>query len=157
MMFIETVKTRAFSKATEVVERVETAILNIYPEELHEKVSIRKFKTEGHLHTPIMVISATLHGKEACESTFNYIIRRLSLEDRKTLEDSLTQRIDDRCVLFVRIDKQASYSQTMQLARNPDMISVQIHIRQYPRCIQAEARKMIIDRLRSSGDSTNAI
>lgn len=156
MIFIEAVKTRAFSKATEVVERVETAILSIYPEEVHEKVSIRKSKTEGHAHIPIIVISAALQGKQACESTFDYIIRRLSLEDRRALEDSLNQRIDDRCVLFIRIDKQASYLQTMQLARNPDMISVQIHIRQYPRCIQADTKKMIVDRLRSVGDSTNA-
>ena len=156
MTFIEMVKARAFSSATEVIERVETAVLNIYPEELRKKVSIRKSKTEGHMHTSIIVISTTLQGKQACESTFDYISRRLSPEDRRTLEDSLTQRIDEQCVLFVRIDKQASYLKTIQLARNPDMISVQIHIRQYPRCIQAEVKKMIVKRLYSVGDSTNA-
>jgi RNA binding exosome subunit len=59
-IFVGKVEARAFSRATEIVERVESAVLNIFPNELLDRVKITRTMTEGHLQVPVVIITATL-------------------------------------------------------------------------------------------------
>ncbi len=151
MSFVAIVETRAYSRATEVSDRVVTASLNLYPENFRQHVGIRRTKTEGHSGNEIVVIESVLKNKTGCESTLDYIFGKLDERDRERLLNSLSRRIDEHCLFFIRIDKQAAFLDNIVLTKGPDVISVQVHIRQYPRCRQENAVAMLEDRLRAAG------
>jgi RNA-binding protein len=147
MSYFAKVEARAFSRATEIVERVNAAVLNIFPEDLHNKVQVTITATEGYNQIPIIVIAARTGDKTSSEAAGNYLLRALSPNDREALMATIRQRLDDRCILFIRLDKQAAYLGHLQLATEPDVISAQVHIRQYPRCNQEKAITFIQERL----------
>ena len=151
-IFVGKVEARAFSRATEIVERVESAVLNIFPTEFLDRVKITRTMTEGHLQIPVVIISATLEGKKRCEHLVTNILSSLSESDKKYLLKSLNRRIDDECIFFLRIDKQAAYLDEIQLARNTDVISVQIHIRSYPRSTKPEAEDLVTKYIKDTGE-----
>jgi RNA binding exosome subunit len=151
MVFVAKIDARAYSRATEVSERVVKAILNLYPEKFRELVNIETEKVEGQSGYNILIIASRLEDKTGSETTLDYIFGRLEERDRRNLSNSLVERIDEKCIFFVRIDKQAAFLNNIGLAKGPDMISVQIHIRQYPKCKQDDVRAMLEDRLQSAG------
>ncbi|MHA2058391.1 MAG: RNA-binding domain-containing protein [Candidatus Thorarchaeota archaeon] len=145
------VEARAYSRATEVSDRVVIAILNLYPEKFRELVELESTKVEGQSGDDILIVESNLKDKAGCKASLDYIFERLDESDRRRLSNSLTRRIDRNCLFFIRIDKQAAFLDDIVLAKGPDVISVQIHIRQYPRCKQEDAVTMLEDRLRSAG------
>ncbi|MHA2142355.1 MAG: RNA-binding domain-containing protein [Candidatus Thorarchaeota archaeon] len=147
MPFVSRIETRAYSRSTEVVERVTEAILNLYPESLHDSITITSESTESHKNTEIIVITAFIESRRQCEMTFARIVESLSERDRKFLRRTLSRRLDDQCVLFLRIDKQASYLGETRLASDSDVISVRVHLREYPRCLRSDAEEFLIDRM----------
>jgi RNA binding exosome subunit len=151
MAFVAKIDARAYSRATEVSERVVKAILNLYPEKFRELVNIETTNVEGQSGHSILIVASRLEDKAGSEMTLDYIFRRLEERDRRSLSNSLLQRIDEKCTFFVRIDKQAAFLNNIGLAKGPDMISVQIHIRQYPKCKQDDVRAMLEDRLQAAG------
>ncbi|MFW9835506.1 MAG: RNA-binding domain-containing protein [Candidatus Thorarchaeota archaeon] len=151
MAFVAKIDARAYSRATEVLERVVEAILNLYPEKFRELVNIETTKVEGQTGHSILIVASKLEDKAGSETTLDFIFGRLEERDRRSLSDSLLHRIDEKCVFFVRIDKQAAFLNNIALAKGPDMISVQMHIRQYPKCKQDDVRAMLEDRLQAAG------
>jgi RNA binding exosome subunit len=151
MSFVAKIEARAYSRATEVPERVVTAILNLYPEKFRELVGFASTKVEGHSGNEILIIESLLEDRMGCEATLDYILGRFEERDRRLLGNSLLQRIDRNCLFFVRIDKQAAFLDAIALAKGPDVISIQVHIRQYPRCKQEDVKTMLEDRLRAAG------
>jgi RNA binding exosome subunit len=145
MPFIGKIEARAYSRGTEIVDRVTEAVLNLYPEELRDSVDVEAESTESHKNTEIIVILASIEKKIHCEQTFTRIIESLSERERKTLRRTLSRRLDDQCVLFLRIDKQASYLGEIRLASNSDVISVRVHLREYPRCLRSDAEVFLTD------------
>lgn len=145
MPFISKIEARAYSRGTEIVERVTEAVLNLYPEELRDSVEIEAESTESHKNTEIIVILVSIEKKAYCAQTFARIIESLSEKERKTLRRTLSRRLDDQCVLFLRIDKQASYLGEIRLASNSDVISVRVHLREYPRCLRSDAEIFLTD------------
>ena len=145
MPFISKIEARAYSRGTEIVERVTKAVLNLYPEELRESVEIETESTTSHKNTKIIIILASIERKLHCEQTFARIIESLSEKERNTLRRTLSQRLDDQCVFFLRIDKQASYLGEIRLASNSDVISVRVHLREYPRCLRSDAEVFLTD------------
>lgn len=151
MPFISRIEARAYSRATELVERVTDAILNIHPEDIRKSVEITKESVDSHKIGEIVVISATLERKDLCELSFIRIIEGLSEQDRKSVKKTLHRRLDDQCILFLRIDKQASFLGETRLAKGSDVISIKIHLRDYPKCRRSDAESFLMDRLSNSG------
>lgn len=145
-MFVNRFEARAHSRATEVIERVQTAVLNLFPESVQESVQIAIETTEGHRQTRIDVLSAVLEDKVACDSTLSFVIEMLSETDRLAIIRSLPLRLDDQCILFLRIDKQESFLGRIQLAKDPDVISVKMHLKQYPRCKPLDVETFLVER-----------
>ena len=156
MPFIDRIEIRAHSRATEVLERVKEAILNLFPEVTKEIVTITSKTTEGHLQIPIVIVTAILEKRKHCEATFSHIIEKLTLTDRMTLARTLDLRLDEKCVLFLRIDKQAAFLNDVRLSTDPDMISVKIHLRQYPRCEREESIEYLEKYLKNHEGASNA-
>ena len=151
MSFVAKVETRAYSRATEVSDKVVAAILNLYPENLRALVKVESTKVEGQSGDEILIVGSMLKDKEGCETTLDYILGKLEGRDRRRLSNSLTRRIDRNCIFFIRIDKQAAFLDKIVLEKGPDVIIVKIHIRQYPRCRQEDVIAMVEDRLRETG------
>jgi len=150
-VFVARIESRAYSRATEVLERVRSALVNLYPEEYRNRLKVKEVRTESHHGVPIIVITATLENKKGCETTLSSIFKRLSTFDKRHIMRTIELRVDDQCTLFLRIDKQISFLEEVKLSDGPDSISVSIHIRQYPRCIQEDAITYIIDCLKENG------
>ena len=151
MSFVAKIEARAYSRATEVPERVIEAVLNLYAEKFRELVQFGSTKVEGHSGDEFLIVESMLKDKTGCEATLDHIFGRLDERDRRHLRNSLLRRIDRNCLFFVRIDKQAAFLEDIKLAKGPDVISIQVHIQQYPKCRQEDARTMLEDRLDSAG------
>ncbi|NWF97132.1 MAG: hypothetical protein HXY34_13400 [Candidatus Thorarchaeota archaeon] len=143
MPFVERITTRAYSRGTEVLSRVQTAVLSLYPEAVRERVDLKVTPTEGHNQSPIMVLSADLRGKKDCHHVLTSILGRLEPSDRQTLMSTLEQRLDENCTLYIRVEKQDAYLGRVRLAVGPDLISIQVHLRDYPRCTPESVRGLL--------------
>ena len=151
MSFIAKIEARAFSRATEITDRVVEAVLNLYPENFRENVEFGETKVEGQSGDEILIVESILDSEPGSEATLDHIFERLGIRDRRRLGNSLDRRLDQNCIFFVRIDKQAAFIDSIELAKGPDVISIQIHIRQYPKCKQNDAIAMLKERLRAVG------
>ncbi|MHA1939129.1 MAG: RNA-binding domain-containing protein [Candidatus Thorarchaeota archaeon] len=148
MPFISRIEARAYSRGTEIIERVTEAVLNLYPEDLRDSIKITTESTESHRNTEIIIIHTFIENRQQCEHAFTLIVESLSKQDRRALRRTLSRRLDDQCVLFLRIDKQASYLGETRLASDSDVISVRVHLREYPRCLRSDAEMFLADRLK---------
>lgn len=128
---------------------MQAALLNLYPESAQKNVRTTVEKVEAHQQGRIVILSSVLEDNKECENAFNVMIDRLSESDRTYIMRTLHLRLDEQCSLFLRIDKQASFLGKMQLATGPDVISVRVHLRQYPRCVPSEAEAFLIELLQS--------
>ena len=151
MTFVAKIKARAYSRATELPERVESAILNLIPEEFQKDVKLNTIGVEGHSGDDKQIVVAQLNNKIGCEATLDYIFSSFNDRDRRRVHNSLLRRLNVNCLFFLRIDKQAAFLGKIALADGPDVISVRIDIKQYPKCRQEDAIAMLENRLQAAG------
>jgi RNA binding exosome subunit len=143
MPFVSRIEVRAYSYATESIDRVRTAVTNVYAEEIRQDLKIEMNKTQSHNQVPIVIISAVLNQKKSCKLTFDYLMRAFPQEDRLEIGRTLYKRISERCVLFLRLDKQEAFLERITLARGPDIVGVKVYLRQYPRCVLDDAIALV--------------
>ncbi len=152
MPFIHKIEARAYARATEVAERVTTAILAIFPEDVRRQVSLSEETVEGQSGDTILIISALLKEREACETTFDTIFQQMDKKDLRSIRRTLDLRVDTNCVFFLRIDKQGAYLGKLRLADSTDVIRVMIHFKDSPRCKQNDAILLIEEHLQNAED-----
>ncbi len=140
---VDRIEVRAYSRATEVPERVEAALLNLFPESIREQVVVTEEMAEGHLQNPIIVIGASVAQPSLAEVTLRLIMSSLTTGELQHIINTIDRRLDAGCTLFLRADKQAAYLGHIELAQSPDVISIQIHIRKFPKCGPADAKELI--------------
>jgi RNA-binding protein len=150
MPFIRKIEARVYSRATEIIDRVATAVLNLFPEDVRKNVSITEEKAEGQSGDDICILSGLLKNQDDCELTFDFILNNMEKKDRRTLKRSLDLRLNDNCVFFLRIDKQGAFLEKIRLANNTDVIRVRFYFRDSPRCKKKDAMLLIEQRLRDA-------
>ena len=114
---------RALCHATEVRARVEQAVLNVAGE-----AELESSKTHGHHGNEIIVIEAHMKGSRQMER----LLCRLSAADVREIRDTVDERMDDSCNLFIRLDKQKAFSGELTLADNDDAVAVRAKVAAYP-------------------------
>lgn len=147
MPFIRKIEARVYARATEITERVATAVLNIFPEEVRKNVSISEEKAEGQSGDTISILSGELIDTEECENTFDFIFKHMDKKDRRIVMRSLDLRFNDNCVFFLRIDKQGAFLGKIRMANNTDIIQTRFYFRDSPRCRKKDAMLLIERRL----------
>ena len=152
MPFISKIEARAYARATEITERVSTAILGIFPENIRQNVSFSEEKAEGQSGDSISIISGILKNRDECEITFDFILKHLEKSDRRGIKRSLDLRLNNNSVFFLRIDKQEAFLGKMKLANNTDIIRARFYIRDRPRCKKKDAILLIEKRLEDVED-----
>jgi hypothetical protein len=146
-LFIGKIQVRAHSRGTEIVERVVSAVCNLLPESMREEQHVSITKTEGQAGDSILVIEMLVKKRKACTRILDHLFHHFSRADRFWIANSLEDRLDEQCTLFLRIDKQAAYLGRIEIATGPDVISLRIHFRNYPRCEREQAKAFIEKRL----------
>lgn len=114
---------RAFSHATEDLEKVKLAVSNtVGPEGLEIRGA------EGVHGNPISIVEATALDQDA----ITYFFSRLSDGDLQTLMNTLEKRVDEGCNLFLKIDKQSAFMGRVQLGSGDDVVSVRLRVAAFP-------------------------
>ena len=152
MPFIRKIEARAYARATEISERVSTAILGIFPENVRQNVSISEEIAEGQSGDSISIISGVLDNTNDCEISFDYILEQMKKEDLRAIKRTLDLRLSDNCVFFLRIDKQGAFLGKIRLTDNADVIRTKIYFRDSPRCKKKDAIILIEKRLQEAED-----
>lgn len=124
-MNIHHITLRAIAQATESEEKVKQA-LSLFLFDDHIEI----IRTQGYFGNPISILQANLKGKN-CHRFIDFLKTRLSKDDVKRLKNEISKRIDDKCYLHIRFDKQAAYNKIVRIGSD-DTIAVQIKLRAYP-------------------------
>ena len=152
MPFIRKIEARAYSRATEISERVSTAICGIFPEDVRQNVSFSEEMAEGQSGDSISIVTGLLDNRNECEISFDYMLKQMEKKDRRAIKRTLDLRLNNNCVFFLRIDKQGAFLGKIRLADNADVIRTRIYFRDSPRCKKKDAILLIEKRLQDAED-----
>ena len=84
--------------------------------------------SEGLHGNPITVIDANLtHNKE-----YERLFRNIGEETLRTVLEEIEQRVDDDCVMYMRLDKQKAVGGVYELSHSGDVISITAKIVSHP-------------------------
>ncbi|MFW9843415.1 MAG: RNA-binding domain-containing protein [Candidatus Thorarchaeota archaeon] len=152
MPFIRKIEARAYSRATEISERVSNAICSIFPENVRQNVSFSEESAEGQSGDSITIITGLLDIKDQCEISFDFMLKHMEKKDRRAIKRTLDLRLNNNCVFFLRIDKQGAFLGKIRLADNADVIRTRIYFKDSPRCKKNDAISLIEKRLQDAED-----
>ncbi len=152
MPFIRKIEARAYSRATEISERVSTAICGIFPEDVRQNVSFSEEMAEGQSGDSISIVTGLLDNRNECEISLDYMLKQMEKKDRRAIKRTLDLRLNNNCVFFLRIDKQGAFLGKIRLADNADVIRTRIYFRDSPRCKKKDAILLIEKRLQDAED-----
>ncbi len=132
---------RTFCYATEDEKRVEEALWTFLPEEFE----IDRTESEGHYGDRILVFSARVENAD----DIRHVLSRLAdLEEFSRLIDELDDRVTENTELFLRLDKQAAFSEEVRLG---DGITFRAKVEAYPakKAQAVENAEDVLERLRT--------
>jgi RNA binding exosome subunit len=118
---------RVFAHATENLQKVQTAAINLFPVELAQTVSFQATKCLGHYGNPITMFSARLEDRAKLVGVLENFGRNLSALDKEELCREINLHVE-RSNLYLRFDKQAAFLGTFRFSQ-VDPVHVKIHFR----------------------------
>ena len=92
------------------------------------EVELETKRTAGHHGNEIGVVEAHITDARA----MGHLCESLPKNDREQLSNTLAERLDDSCNLFLRVDKQSAYDGRIVLARSDDVILIRLKVNAYP-------------------------
>ncbi len=126
---ISKITARVYVHATEDKDKVMRALMNVFPEHVKDKISVREERYEGHYGNPIVVLEAVIDDPKAAEEAFKGILDKLDDVDRRYLAASLDDRVDKSGSLYLRISKQHAYKGELKILESDDVIKVIVSFR----------------------------
>ncbi|MEM1537514.1 MAG: RNA-binding domain-containing protein [Candidatus Nezhaarchaeales archaeon] len=118
----------AFAHATEDVNKVIQAVLNVLPEEFRERVTPSTEKLEGYYGNAITVIRLTVEGEREVKAYLKALAEKLTLNDKAYLRSSLNARID-KGSFYLRLDKDEAYRGSLRIREEGTSIKVRITVK----------------------------
>lgn len=113
---------RTFCFATEDEKRVEAALRTLLPADFE----IDRMENEGHHGDRIVILSTRVENAD----DIRYVLAQLaSLPQIDRVIEELDERIDDNCSMFMRLEKQAAFSDEVRLG---DGITLRAKVEAYP-------------------------
>ena len=120
------VKVKAVCYATENEDLIHDVMMELTGAEDNEAFDVDI--SEGLHGNPITVIDANLtHNKE-----YDRLFRNIGEGPVKTILDELEQRVDDDCILYLRLDKQKAVQGIYEISHSGDVISITAKIVAHP-------------------------
>ena len=120
------VKVKAVCYATEDEDLIHDVMLELIGTDDDECFDVDI--SEGLHGNPITVIDANLsHNKE-----YERLFRNIGEEPLRTVLEEIEQRVDDDCVMYMRLDKQKAVGGVYELSHSGDVISITAKIVSHP-------------------------
>ncbi len=113
---------RTFAYATEDEKRVEQALREFLPED----AEIDRVENVGHHGDRIVILSARV---ETADGMRHVLDRLADLDEIDRVLDELDERVDEKCALFLRLDKQAAFRGQVRLGPG---ITLRSKVEAYP-------------------------
>lgn len=132
---VSSVYIEAYCHATEDVENVETAIMNMIPPSLRNKVKISRDVLRGYYGNPIIVLRVKIRNSSHALMTTKFLSNLMTKYDRKRIRDTLALRLNGLKNLYIRVDKQKAYRGIARVAEHDDVIKIRISISSRARSI----------------------
>jgi RNA binding exosome subunit len=114
--------------ATEDEKKVSEAIRFILPED----VEVSSAKMKGHYGNPIFTYTASIDQRKLVRELWSRMTTRLSNGDLITLRRAVPERLDEKCNLHLRFDKQRAYGGELAFTEGGDAIHVRLKVAAYP-------------------------
>jgi len=131
-MKVHNITISAFFREDEL-EKGRQIFRQFLPEDAAFKEERLEPETDGGVFTtPLYTLKAVLNKPKQAEEFASTLLARLSPEDRKNLQDSIAERLDDDCDFYLRLDRRKLAEGKITLhTRSP--IHVKIKIACFPR------------------------
>lgn len=126
------INTSCFINATESTKKVIDALKNLFPEELKEKIKIKKTSLEGHYGNPIIILNAEIDDKKSIELFIEHLSESLGEAEKKELAREFQNHLDDKYNLYIRLDKQLAYMKKFCFQQQ-DPIKIKIKLKKSKR------------------------
>ncbi|MEM1541568.1 MAG: RNA-binding domain-containing protein [Ignisphaera sp.] len=112
--------------ATEDVEKVKQALLNVFPPNLRDSINIEQETLYGYHGNPIIRFKIVLEGDEAVEM-LKYLLKMLKETDRNLIINTIDVRYNKKSnEFFMRLSKQEAYMGNIAVYDGDDAIRVSI-------------------------------
>lgn len=108
--------------ATEEVDKVRTAMMNLFPQSVRSSLKFISTKLRGHYHNPIIRLETQLRQRELIEQTLTSIGEQLHSKDRDILARTFPSRVNKKGQIFLRLDKQEAYQGRVRIINRGDSI-----------------------------------
>lgn len=118
---------RVFAHATEDTEKVLSAVRNVLPTDLVDKVVFKKTSLTGHYKNPLILFETRVKEKDAVKAVFEKLASSLGSLDKELLNNEIKQRVD-KGNLYIRLDKQSAFLNEFKLCSR-DPIRFRIHFK----------------------------
>ena len=123
--------------ATENVDRVKQAVLNLLPEDMRGRASFEEQVLEGHHGNPITRIRLRLRDRDA-EEFIKRLASMLSDTEKRVLRAMLSDRYDERQGrIYVRLSKQDAFLGEARLYDGDDVVHIVVILRGSPKLEEA--------------------
>ncbi len=124
---ISSLSVSTITHATEDLEKVKAAILNILPKGLRTSITVNQTNAKGHHGNPIILLNFEISDPESAKEVFSHILRSLPNTELSQIRDQLDLYYDGKSALFLRIDKQAAYLGSLRLSPSDDVIKLRVN------------------------------
>ena len=110
--------------ATEDINKVSKAILNLFPPDLRGRIGFRVTEAKGHWGNPIALIEAEVVGMADASKAVKWLASMLSDFDKHLLSLNLRDHVDKTGNLYIRVNKQDAYLGKAVLDEGDDIIKI---------------------------------
>ena len=117
---------RIFCYPTEDAQRVTDALLFVaFGETIPNEINLHEMHASSESRTPVIVYELMLQDKDYIHNFEETIRKHLSVRN-------LEKRIDNKCFLYIRWDKQEAYKKSICVSDTGDTIYCKAKIQVYP-------------------------
>jgi RNA binding exosome subunit len=116
-------RVRLFCYATEDQEKLHQTMISI-----SGTGDFNAEMSDGHHGNSMVILSAELKSNTECAGLFG----RLGKDVINSILNELDKRIDDDCVFYMRLDKQAAVLERYEMAHHGDVVSITCKIASHP-------------------------
>ena len=137
--------------ATEDEQKVLKALRVLLPEE----VEVRTGKLKGHYGNPIFIFTSSIKQRRLVRELWVHMTTKLSNGELNMLSRVVPERVDEKCHLHLRFDKQLAYEGELAFTDGGDAIHVQLKVAAYP--AKREVATKLVQELIASMVSVNEV
>ena len=127
---IQSVELSTIAHATDDLDKVQIALSHLLPDSLRGRQLFTRRYMEGHYNNPIVTFAARLTDPVEVEELTRFLLSRLPGSEKLSIEKELRLHSDTEGNLYLRIDKQQAFLETITL-NDEDPIRVKLKFRRF--------------------------